>query len=166
MTSQRSTKFPWIGFLLRSIGWSLLVMLILGALFRYFTRDLSIEGISAPEGSKSLFAVFWRDFITTLIFLLPSFYAGMGACVLLERREDEFQNQFQMTFRLVSGIVFLIIFSVWAYQNLIPMSEMTVEDGFNTFRLVLVFYIFDGNVSDEVWAEIFSKRKGSANQSR
>lgn len=137
-------------------------MLILGVATWYFGNERSSVPIAVAGESPTILQVLWRDFLTAIFVLVPCFYAGMGACVELERRGYEYQNQYLLTFRAVSGIVFLAIFGIWAYFNLIPFNEISIENGIDAFRLVLIFYIFDGNVADGLWDDIFSKRKKTA----
>ncbi len=158
MNKRYSLNFPWLGFLWSTIFWSLIVMLILGVAFWYFGRDiLENLGLERPL-LPSLFSSLLWDVGMTLLILVPCFYAGMGACVYLERRGGRYEKQFETTFRATSTVLFLAILMIYLVWHLIPLSQASPVDIFNTIRLIIIYYIFDANVSDRVWTDIFEKR--------
>ncbi len=100
------------------------------------------------------------DATFALFTLVPSFYAGMGACVWLEKHKGKYQQQFETAFSVVYYVVFLVfvaIYGFWIYQGY-QGEETNWATLFNPLRLLIVGYIFHGNVVDNLWEEVFEKR--------
>ncbi len=158
MSKRYSFNFPWLSFLWSTIIWSMVAMLVLGAAFWYFGQDL-LESSALEEPISTLMVRgFATDIFMVVLVLVPCFYTGMFACVYFERRGGRFEKQFETIFRSTSTILFLVILIAYAYIRLLPLSDARAIDMFNAIRLIIIYYIFDANVSDRVWTDIFEKR--------
>ncbi len=162
----KELEFPWLSFLGSAFLWCYVAMLVLSTL-RILFEPIFIQGAGAPLDFGQLFSFgFWGRVLGTTfvslveasLVLIPSFYAGMFACLNLEKRGGQYPEQYSTTFRIAAFVAFAIASGIVILVFYLTDSVTTTEAA-GLVGLIIAYYIFDETVAETVWPEIFLKRQ-------